>query len=614
MSEYVYEYGKTKGKPVFDNGIIKEKNIFKIMNWINERRNYIKNYPNLNDEEKTEKIIEFSDAWLKHYRENKGFYNSDLYKQGVTFLGYERDNVTLNIDGSKVDITDIMHFGLLEGYESKTIKAFENCEIENLYKYWGLIKSLDSLIPEDFESFEGLIKKGNDLRQVIYKIIIACKRNYEVEYYKIPEKSGSLEINKETIESLYKEIEEKIKKDAFDKLIENLYMAIEEKRYKDAYKILVDSLFTAIKEKKYKDIFNILDIFYVDFGFELVKTGYKEFSEKIKNKKAKKTWELVEKEDIKEKELEKLFRYLHLNDKLEEYNIEKVWYDYRNQKESHIQKNFFYNLGFFLGLDIDCMESLFKVHGYSIKNSWEKKDLFLQAAINAGLDYDYISYLGGYLDQEAAAQWKPKNKSKNTVKKETKYYNISKRVFTNIRPDNYLLVVIKHENDISKKVEKNDGKEVKIPYTTDEYKKALDNSIFKLDSHISDFELGIKNKEGRYDIDIQAVQDELNALIKPYRKKQKEFIEEGKFDEAEKQETYINNLSEIPKSKIRRLKQSKEKFLKENDIERKVIKYKDIFGDISDGGDSIRKNNYFIKDRSILEWQILLEKLKSKLK
>ena len=237
---------------LFKEGIENEDNIYKIMDWINRCRTYVSRQPDIkSDEDKAVATKDFTDAWEQHYKANKTFYQSSLYRKAIVYNGVRKNEMNITIGLEKIDLNKFFLASIMNGSEHPLIKDPKEKQIDMWEEYWTLVETLKKE-PVD----------GEKISTKILELIEISQMYYTMDYYINPilEDSDEPEEVKrqiqEEVSPLVAKIHEYVKNDDFEGIYNILY---------DNFSRSLPDRMVAIEPVKHKkmelyDIFETFDI------------------------------------------------------------------------------------------------------------------------------------------------------------------------------------------------------------------------------------------------------------------------------------------------------------------------------------------------------------------
>lgn len=151
---------------------------FKVCNWISKCRSYVSEHMTINTTppEEYEMVKSFTDAWLEHYINNKGFYEEEIYKKCLVYLGKEKIQVYISFpDDETIELTNVFYYSITDNFN--LVKDYAQAQYKEYKTYWEKVRNIDKYVP----------KKGETIRSYIVKEIIkgskmkSLMRNYTLE-------------------------------------------------------------------------------------------------------------------------------------------------------------------------------------------------------------------------------------------------------------------------------------------------------------------------------------------------------------------------------------------------------------------------------------------------
>lgn len=214
---------------------------------------------------------------------------------------------------------------------------------------------------------------------------------------------------------------------------------------------------------------------------------------------------------------------------LPKYNISPTqYYEYKKEDKKHIDKKLFINIGFYLSLDIDSLEALMNVNGYTVVRSKEIEDKIISECFTIGFGQEYTDIV---LTSQGLLSLKIRDLKRNTT-----------------------LSIIFEESDISdkrylkalelaiKKVDKFIGYKLKKLET-------LNSKLPKLDQKLAHYKEALKVLEEKF----YSLEEKVNKL---------ESSKTPHNEECEALEKLENKLS-LCKADIKEITEKKDAILKE---------------------------------------------------
>ena len=170
----------TQEHKIFDEKI-QSFDILQLADWINRCRNYVaREYNNRSDSDTYEKMVKsFCDEWSNHYKQNKGFYESEKYQKAILANGIEKNKIIFQ---EKNDLTEDFFKFINDPPKGmkKLAKDYEDTAYKSIEEYHKFFMTLSDLKPS-IDQEDNDQEKTPDYKAKIAEMIDK-RRFYDISY------------------------------------------------------------------------------------------------------------------------------------------------------------------------------------------------------------------------------------------------------------------------------------------------------------------------------------------------------------------------------------------------------------------------------------------------